>query len=152
MKFKCAMCKKELEKPGAIVLSPPSDAQHIDVCEVTKFHICCDCYSLGIFQLITNPFYGVTKAKKQLSAKVEKDEKEVGEYWTTFTGAGGYSNERKRAAEVFEVGKLYRIAGGNIGNNVTYLKLYGVKGAWNSCLFDADIDKVSILVNDCTDK
>lgn len=157
MKFKCAMCKKELEKPGAIVLSPPSDAQYIDVCEVTKFHICCDCYSLGIFQLITRPYHylkGVQRAKKVFEEENKKKvklaikENPLDGYWTTFHGEGGYPNEIEAAKKIFEVGKRYRIVGGSIGNNSSRLIIDGVKGSWNSCLFDVKIHDVPILRND----
>jgi len=56
IKVSCAICKKELEKPGAIILSPPHDEKFTEICDVTKFHICCDCYSFGILQFISNPY------------------------------------------------------------------------------------------------
>jgi hypothetical protein len=56
-----------MDKPGAIILSPPHDEKYPDLCDVTKFHICCDCYSFCILQIITNPYHylkGIDKSKK----------------------------------------------------------------------------------------
>ena len=38
--FECAKCHTELERPGAIVLSPPDEYGRC-----TKYHICTDCFS-----------------------------------------------------------------------------------------------------------
>ena len=70
------------------------------------------------------------------------------EYWTTFTGAGGYPGEIEQAMKIFEVGKRYRITGGEMGQSRTYIDIKGFNGVWNSCLFDVDIDNVPIIGSD----
>ena len=39
LRILCDFCKKELEKPGGLIFSPPGTDQ-----EVVKLHACCDCY------------------------------------------------------------------------------------------------------------
>jgi hypothetical protein len=44
---KCALCKQELDKPGALLFSPPNDTlSSNDVDLVIKQHICVECYDL----------------------------------------------------------------------------------------------------------
>lgn len=40
LKVKCDKCKKQLNKPGALIFSPPGIENN-----VLKFHICLACYS-----------------------------------------------------------------------------------------------------------
>lgn len=42
--FICACCKRPLEEPGALVLSPPDDADSYSTAIVTKYHICVSCF------------------------------------------------------------------------------------------------------------
>ena len=58
--------------------------------------------------------------------------------YATFHGKGGYECERKRAIETLEAGKTYKVIGGTEHASVTYIELEGVKGDWNTALFDCD--------------
>lgn len=42
LKIRCYKCKKELDRPGAILLSPP--LSFIDKSTVEKYHLCVECY------------------------------------------------------------------------------------------------------------
>jgi len=37
--IKCDKCKRDLDKPGALLFSPPRNEKEVD-----KFHICVECY------------------------------------------------------------------------------------------------------------
>ncbi len=53
----CFKCKKELTRPGAILLSPPNivnlahSLESVDC--IFKFHLCLECYS-KVFNFISN--------------------------------------------------------------------------------------------------
>lgn len=59
---------------------------------------------------------------------------------TVFTGTGGYPSELARACEVLTVGKEYEIETVNIGSSISYLKLKGFEGSFNTVQFDIDFD------------
>jgi hypothetical protein len=49
----------------------------------------------------------------------------------------GYQQEQENAREALELGKAYTIRQMIVGQSSSHLELYGVKGQWNSCFFDA---------------
>ena len=54
----CYKCCKELDRPGGILLSPPSikfldDIKQVESDHVFKFHLCVSCYS-KVFVYISN--------------------------------------------------------------------------------------------------
>lgn len=54
---KCINCKKELEEPGAILISPPLDREEDNECStmtVDELHLCKDCYYLTLQLLSKN--------------------------------------------------------------------------------------------------
>ncbi len=55
---------------------------------------------------------------------------------TKYTGIGGYPGESEAASKVFTVGQEYKIAKVHQGQSNTTLVIEGVKGGWNSVLFD----------------
>ena len=55
-----------------------------------------------------------------------------------FRDRGGYPCERKKASEILEVGRSYKVTGGVEHSCVTYINLEGVEGSWNTALFDCD--------------
>lgn len=90
----------------------------------------------------SNPFAS-TKFRKE-NMKEEK------EYWTTFTGRGGYQSEIDEANKVFKVGQKYKITGGVIESSSSTIRVEGGgTRSWNSVLFDVDIGKCPILLVDC---
>ncbi len=45
----CSFCDEELDKPGAILISPPQPGSNRVHMKVVKVHICCGCYErIGI--------------------------------------------------------------------------------------------------------
>lgn len=67
-----------------------------------------------------------------------------GECWVRFTGRGGYPGERESALGKFVVGCFYRVIGGSMGQSRTTIRLNGVDGEWNSCLFEGDLSTAPI--------
>jgi hypothetical protein len=63
-----------------------------------------------------------------------------------FTGQNGQDFERSLALNTLEVGRVYRVIGGEIGRNCTYLELEGdlPKRRWNSVMFDCDTDTCNL--------
>lgn len=55
---------------------------------------------------------------------------------TKYKGTGGYPGESEEASKVFTVGQEYKIAKVHQGQSSTTLVIEGVKGGWNSVLFD----------------
>lgn len=55
---------------------------------------------------------------------------------TKYKGTEGQDHEREEASKVFTVGQEYRIAKVFQGQSSTTLVIEGVKGGWNSVLFD----------------
>lgn len=48
----CDLCKKELDKPGAILFGPPVKPPiNIVGCWCEKFHICCECFNKLIIKI-----------------------------------------------------------------------------------------------------
>lgn len=66
-------------------------------------------------------------------------------HFTIFTAEGGSERDRKEAEKVFEIGKSYKVLHGRMGGCYTSIKLEGVAGYWNSCLFDIDIHSCSVI-------
>ena len=52
-----------------------------------------------------------------------------------FSGTGGYPHERETASKAFMEGVGYRVIGGRVGSSRTALRIEGIHGEWNSCLF-----------------
>jgi hypothetical protein len=48
----------------------------------------------------------------------------------------GRSSENEKAREALTVGKTYLVLGVEIGQSCSYVSLYGVKGDFNTVLFD----------------
>jgi hypothetical protein len=50
----CAFCDRELDKPGALLISPPQPGSNRIHTNVIKMHLCCSCYEqlqVGAFEL-----------------------------------------------------------------------------------------------------
>ena len=43
LNFKCYLCKRELNEPGALLFSPPEKFEY-HAGMVNKYHICADCF------------------------------------------------------------------------------------------------------------
>lgn len=56
IRVRCAKCKRELDEPGAILLSPPSTSDPRGD-DVVKKHLCVGCYDLVAEFLRENPRY-----------------------------------------------------------------------------------------------
>ncbi len=45
MKINCYVCNKQLDEPGAILISPPFKMNNDNsICSVHKYHICTKCF------------------------------------------------------------------------------------------------------------
>jgi hypothetical protein len=68
------------------------------------------------------------------------------EYHATFLGKHGYDHELKKALTLLEVGKKYKVIGGDYGSCSTTYILEGFPNHhFNSVMFDADDGVTSIL-------
>lgn len=54
---------------------------------------------------------------------------------TIYTGAGGYQEEIDAADKVFVKGDEYTITEGTVHQCVSYCKIEGIDGMWNTALF-----------------
>ena len=61
-------------------------------------------------------------------------------YKVKYTGNGGFQMERDRANKVFVVGQEYEVVGGTIYSWVSEFVIDGIKGTWNTTLFDTGSD------------
>lgn len=64
--------------------------------------------------------------------------------YVVFHGNGGYPSERGKASKILEIGKHYRVIGGDENSCVTYIRLEGINGRWNTALFDGDFNSLPI--------
>jgi hypothetical protein len=68
------------------------------------------------------------------------------EYYATFLGKHGYDLQLKKALDLLEVGKKYKVIGGDYGAfSTTYILEDFPKDRFNSVMFDADLGVESIL-------
>jgi len=61
---------------------------------------------------------------------------------TVYTAEGGYPHEIEKADKVFTRGQKVVIVGGRVGSFRTVVKIEGVEGDFNSCLFDANKEEL----------
>jgi len=66
--------------------------------------------------------------------------------YAVYHGKPGYGTgeQQRESAKVFEVGKQYKIIGGEMYAYHTDIILEGVDGRWNSVLFDFDYSKAPL--------
>lgn len=64
--------------------------------------------------------------------------------YAEFLGINGYDIERLKALETLQVGHSYRVTGGSMGHSSTKITLEGIKGNWNSVMFDVDLNTCPI--------
>lgn len=57
-----------------------------------------------------------------------------------FLGKNGYDSELERAMKVFEVGAYYTVAEIEIGQSSSTFYFEGIKGGWNTVMFQYDHD------------
>jgi len=62
-----------------------------------------------------------------------------------FTCEGGYPGEREQAKKVLKVDKEYEAVSCNIGRSNTTVRLEGIEGDWNSCLFKESLNVLGKL-------
>lgn len=72
----------------------------------------------------------------------EESLSQVSEYLVEYTGEGGWDAERQRADKVFVKGQFYEVEAGTVHGWSTDIKLMGIDGRWNNCLFDAKLEKI----------
>lgn len=76
IKVVCCICKKELDKPGALLFSPPyHDNLNVvddkkDRCQ--KFHICKECYENNIIDLVLIDKMNTKEEEKRIDSLIEK--------------------------------------------------------------------------------
>ncbi|QGT54392.1 hypothetical protein b3_0148 [Synechococcus phage B3] len=58
--------------------------------------------------------------------------------WATFHGNGGYDIQQTHAKNLLNIGQKYKVTGASVGSWITFLKLDGVVGSFNSVMFDVE--------------
>jgi hypothetical protein len=83
-----------------------------------------------------------THGRKRIMSGESKSMAAAG--YAIFRGENGYPKEKARALETLEVGKAYRVTGGEQYSSITCIELEGISGVWNTALFDCDLETLPI--------
>jgi hypothetical protein len=66
--------------------------------------------------------------------------------YAKFLNTGGHEFQRKKAAEIFDTEKEYRITGGSIGDSYSYFTFEGIEGTFNTVMFDTPWEEAQHLM------